>query len=185
MARNIEIKAWSGDIEAQERIAARLADGPPVMIEQNDTFFHVLRGRLKLREFSDGTGELIAYDRPDSFGPKQSTYTRSGINEPNSLKAALEAALGVRAVVKKKRMLFFAAQTRIHLDEVAGLGWFIELEVVLRPEQTEEEGRLIAGRLISELGIKPSDLIAGAYVDLLTDQEPNKANAAEACPSRD
>ncbi|SDJ58036.1 class IV adenylate cyclase [Billgrantia gudaonensis] len=177
MASNIEIKAWPRDIESQERIAARLSDGPSVLIEQVDTFFHVQRGRLKLREFGDGTGELIAYDRPDASGPKQSTYSRSATDEPDSLKAALEAALGVRAVVKKKRRLFLVAQTRIHFDEVAGLGRFIELEVVLRPGQTEVEGRMIADRLMLELGIEPSDLIAGAYVDLLTNEEPNKASA--------
>lgn len=169
MARNVEIKARSRDIELQGRIAARLAESPPALIEQEDTFFHVPRGRLKLREFGDGTGELIEYDRPDSHGPKQSTYIRSPISEPHSLKAALAAALGVRAVVRKRRTLFLAEQTRIHLDEVAGLGQFIELEVELQPDQTEAEGRAIADRLMSELGIEATDLVAGAYVDLLID----------------
>ncbi|PTN38238.1 class IV adenylate cyclase [Desulfonatronum sp. SC1] len=175
MARNVEIKARSRDVVSQGRIAARLAEGPSVLIEQEDTFFHVPRGRLKLREFGDGMGELIEYDRPDSLGPKQSTYIRSPTSEPHSLKAALAAALGVRAVVKKRRTLFFAEQARIHLDDVAGLGRFIELEVVLRPEQTEAEGRTIADRLMSELGIEASDLVAGAYVDLLVDLEPNNS----------
>ncbi|MCC5859160.1 MAG: class IV adenylate cyclase [Ectothiorhodospiraceae bacterium] len=175
MARNIEIKARSKDIESQGRMAARLSDGPSMLIAQEDTFFHVPRGRLKLREFGDGTGELIQYDRPDSPGPKQSTYIRSPTSEPHSLKAALAAALGVRAVVSKQRSLFLAGQARIHLDEVAGLGQFIELEVVLRPEQTEAEGRRIADRLMSELGIEPSDLVAGAYVDLLAGVEPDSS----------
>ncbi|SEP07673.1 class IV adenylate cyclase [Aquisalimonas asiatica] len=140
MARNIEIKTRSTSFEEQARIAARIADGPPVLIEQTDTFFHVPRGRLKLREFGNGTGELIQYIRADSSGPKQSTYVRSPTHEPQSLKEALSAALGVRAIVQKRRTLFMVGQTRIHLDEVKGLGRFIELEVVLRPEQTEEEG---------------------------------------------
>lgn len=176
MARsNIEIKARSSDADSQEHIAARLADSPPVVIEQEDTFFHSLRGRLKLREFGDGTGELIEYDRPDSLGPKQSTYVRCAANEPQSLKAVLEAALGVRAVVSKRRTLFLVGQARIHLDEVAGLGRFIELEVVLRPEQSETEGQAIADRLMSELGIEPSDLIAGAYVDLLVNEKSSNS----------
>jgi adenylate cyclase class IV len=173
VARNIEIKARSIDPESQERMAARLAAGPALLVEQEDTFFHVPRGRLKLRDFGDGTGELIEYDRPDSFGPKQSTYFRSPTNNPHSLKAVLAAALGVRAVVKKRRMVFLAEQSRIHLDEVEGLGWFIELEVVLRPEQDDEEGRLIAERLMSELGIEPSALIGRAYVDLMAEEEFN------------
>nr|WP_220359282.1 class IV adenylate cyclase [Alkalilimnicola ehrlichii] len=106
MARNIEIKARSSDFEGQTHIAARLADGPPQRLEQEDTFFQVPEGRLKLRAFGDGTGELIQYDRPDASGPKTSTYIRSPTDDPASLKAALAAALGVRAVVKKCRTVF-------------------------------------------------------------------------------
>lgn len=168
MARNIEIKARSSNFAEQARTAARIADGPPVLIEQTDTFFHVSFGRLKLREFSDGAAELIQYTRTDSFGPKQSTYVRSPVQEPRSLKEALAAALGVRAVVKKTRTLFLVGQTRIHLDEVSGLGRFIELEVVLRPEQSEAEGAVVAEQLMSELGVQQGDLVAEAYVDLLS-----------------
>ena len=175
MARNIEIKARSSEVESQEHIASRLADSPPVLIEQEDTFFYVPRGRLKLREFGDGTAELIEYDRSDSLGAKQSSYIRCPASEPCSLKAALAAALGVRAVVKKKCMLFLTDQARIHIDEVEGLGWFIELEIVLRPDQSETEGRGIADRLMSELGVESSDLVAGAYVDLLANEEPNNS----------
>jgi len=170
VARNIEIKARSSDVASQQRIASRLADSAPVLLEQEDTFFHVPRGRLKLRAFGDGTGELIEYERVDSPEAKQSTYIRSPVYEPHSLKAALAAALGVRAVLKKRRMLFLTDQTRIHLDEVEGLGWFVELEVVLGPDQSETEGRAIADRLMSELGIQASDLVAGAYVDLLANE---------------
>jgi predicted adenylyl cyclase CyaB len=167
VAKNIEIKARAGDFDKQVSIAAGLASQTPELISQVDTFFNVPRGRLKLREFDDSTGELIHYDRPDSPGPKQSNYILSGTNEPGSLKKALGSALGVHAVVKKKRILFLAGQTRIHLDEVEGLGQFIELEVVLRPGQTTSEGEAIARELMSELGIQQSDLVAGAYVDLL------------------
>ncbi|XOZ34205.1 class IV adenylate cyclase [Halomonadaceae bacterium KBTZ08] len=168
MARNIEIKARSNDVEFQKYIAARLADRPAELVEQEDTFFYVTWGRLKLRELGDGTGELIEYDRSDSFGPKQSTYSRYVTSEPHSLKTVLGTALGVRAVVKKRRMLFVAGQARIHLDEVIGLGWFVELEIVLRPEQSETEGQVVADRLMSELGVGPKDLVACSYVDLVT-----------------
>jgi predicted adenylyl cyclase CyaB len=69
--------------------------------------------------------------------------------------------------VKKTRILFLIGQTRVHIDTVEGLGDFLELEVVLRPEQTEDDGRKIAEALLSEFGIKNDQLIAKAYVDLL------------------
>ncbi len=167
-ARNIEIKARAGNFDEQVRIAAGLAGQPPELMTQVDTFFNVPGGRLKLREFGDGTGELIHYDRPDLPGPKQSTYVLHATSEPGSLKRALGSALGVSAVVKKKRILYLAGRTRIHLDDVEGLGCFIELEVVLRPGQKTEEGEAVARELMSELGIQQSDLVSGAYVDLLT-----------------
>jgi len=45
------------------------------------------------------------------------------------------------------------------------------LEVVLRPEQSAEEGQLIAAELMRRLKIDPADLIAGAYMDLLLRRE--------------
>jgi adenylate cyclase class IV len=53
---------------------------------------------------------------------------------------------------------------------VQELGEFVELEVVLRPGQSEVEGRNIATALLSEFGIGQERLIAEAYVDLLARQ---------------
>lgn len=70
MARNTEIKARIASVEALLPTALALADGPPESIAQDDTFFRVPQGRLKLREFADGTAQLIHYHRPDAEGPK-------------------------------------------------------------------------------------------------------------------
>jgi adenylate cyclase class IV len=70
--------------------------------------------------------------------------------------------------VRKTRLLLLAGSTRIHLDRVEGLGDFLELEVVLRDDQTESDGRSFAQALLARLGVAPSQLIAGAYLDLLT-----------------
>jgi predicted adenylyl cyclase CyaB len=79
----------------------------------------------------------------------------------------LTTTLGRAGVVKKTRTLYLIGQTRVHLDEVHGLGEFLELEVVLRTGQSEVEGRNIATALLSEFGIGQEHLIAEAYVDLL------------------
>lgn len=173
MARNIEIKARAWDFAAQMQVAARMAGEPPHVVRQQDTFFLVPCGRLKLREFGDGTAELIQYHRPNVPGPKQSSYVRSGVAEPLSLKAALANALGVGATVTKTRSVFLIGQTRIHFDEVDGLGQFIELEVVLAPEQPKFEGVDIAESLMAKLGIDESHLLPGAYVDLFPECKPN------------
>lgn len=167
MPRNIEIKARATDFSRQRRLAEQLADQPPLLLKQTDSFFHTPHGRLKLREFGDGRGELIQYQRADSTGPKTSNYTLVPTEHPIELRQALTAALGLRATVAKRRQVCLCGQTRIHLDRVEGLGEFIELEVVLQAEQSEQHGQAIADELMRQLGIEPRDLIAGAYVDLI------------------
>lgn len=174
MAVNVEIKARASDYIAQLRLAEQVADTAVEVLRQEDTFFDVPRGRLKLREFGDSRGELIQYERADSPGPKESAYILSRTHEPVSLKAALSAALGVRAVVRKTRRLLLTGQTRLHFDEVEGLGNFIELEVVLRDGQSPDEGAAIARGLMETLGISDEHLLTGAYVDMIeqSDSQP-------------
>jgi predicted adenylyl cyclase CyaB len=168
MPRNVEIKARLRDAAGVRQRAEELAGGPPEVIPQTDTFFQASHGRLKLREFADGSGELIHYERPDAAGPKESRYTIVHVEHADPLRRALTDALGVRCVVRKTRTLLMAGPTRIHLDQVEGLGAFLELEVVLRPEQEAADGERIAGDLMRRLGIEAEDLVAGAYADLLT-----------------
>jgi predicted adenylyl cyclase CyaB len=167
MPANIEIKARVRDIAALHDRAAALSGSPPQVIPQEDTFFVVPRGRLKLRQLAPDFGQLVFYERPDREGPKRSDYYLAGTTEPQALKTALAAALGVRGVVRKVRHLYLAGQTRIHVDEVEGLGDFMELEVVLRDGQTDNEGQAIAEDLMRRLGIEPADLLERAYMDLL------------------
>jgi len=69
--------------------------------------------------------------------------------------------------VKKTRYLYLVGQTRVHLDDVEGLGQFMELEVVMREGQSDAEGQAIAEELMSRLRVERGDLIEGAYMDLL------------------
>ena len=167
MPTNVEIKACVNDRERLAHLAASLSGGPPTVLRQEDTFFRVPAGRLKLRKHGPAQGELIFYRRPDQTGPKSSDYSISVTTEPDTLRDVLAAALGVVGVVRKERRLYLVDRTRIHLDRVDGLGDFVELEVVLRPGQSEEEGRATAADLMRLLEIDPVDLIAGAYLDLL------------------
>ncbi|MEW6093498.1 MAG: class IV adenylate cyclase [Chloroflexota bacterium] len=170
MPVNIEIKARVRDFDDLQLRAAALSDAPLQVIPQEDTFFNVPRGRLKLRQLAPDFGQLVYYERPDQDGPKRSNYLLAGTSEPAALKTALAAALGVRGVVRKRRHLYMRGQTRIHLDDVEGLGYFMELEVVLGEGQTDAEGQAIAEDLMSRLGVRHEDLLEGAYMDLLEGQ---------------
>ena len=167
MPLNIEIKARVEDLGAlRERVRA-LAQPDAVVLRQEDTFFHVPSGRLKLRVIDDAHGELIYYQREDAPGPTQSEYLISPAAGHDALKAVLSSALGVRGVVRKKRELFTIGRTRVHLDDVEGLGAFMELEVVLAPGESPEAGHAEAQGLLEALLIQPGDLVDGAYIDLI------------------
>jgi adenylate cyclase class IV len=170
--RNIEIKARIDSIAQLLARAARLADQGPMALQQDDTFFLCPSGRLKLREFGDGTAELIFYQRPDSAGPKPSFYVRMPTAAPDSLRQTLSRAYGVIGRVRKQRTLFLAGRTRIHVDRVAGLGDFLELEVVLEETERADLGVREAETLMACLGIQPGQLVAGAYLDLLRAPPP-------------
>jgi predicted adenylyl cyclase CyaB len=169
VARNIEIKARlpSGHVAQVRKEALARASGEPEWVSQRDTFYRVPNGRLKLREFGNGSAELIAYERPDRAGPKPSSYVRVDCGDPVSLHEALARALGVRGVVEKRRQVIRIGPTRVHLDEVVGLGSFLELEVVLREDQPEAAGEKLARELMAAFGIASESLIEGAYIDLL------------------
>lgn len=176
MPTNVEIKARIDNIDELLPRAQALTeeDELPQLIHQDDTFFRVAHGRLKLRVFSDGGGELIHYHRHAAEGPKVSDYVITPAADPDSLREALERAYGVLGRVVKRRILVLAGQARIHLDHVEDLGDFLELEVVLREGQTEAEATDVARQLLDRLGVKAEQLISGAYVDLLMDEAAQK-----------
>ena len=117
---------------------------------------------------------MIQYERSDLAAPRKSEYYVAQTCTPDSLATVLRATLHVRGTVKKRRILYKAGQTRIHMDEVEGLGCFIELEVVLWRSQDEVEGMRIAREFMDRLEIAGEDLLAQAYVDLLLSATESK-----------
>jgi len=170
VARNVEIKAKVAEFAQLEARAQQVAEGSPEQIQQDDTFFHCAEGRLKLRDFGNGEAELIFYRRADEAGPKTSFYRITPTRDPEGLRETLALAYGELGRVVKRRTLYLAGRTRIHLDRVQDLGDFMELEVVLADGEDEARGLTEAQELMQKLGIQPSDLIEGAYLDLLLAQ---------------
>ncbi|HAH31395.1 MAG TPA: adenylate cyclase [Elusimicrobia bacterium] len=165
MPRNIEIKtkasAWKKQLEAAKKIADRYES-----LDQEDVFFNCPSGRLKLRTQKGKGNYLIFYRRADEAGPKTSEYFPAEVKDPAAMKALFNAAFGRGRTVKKKRLVVFAGQTRIHFDKVEGLGRFIELEVCLKKGQSPAAGRKIASGLMKMLSIPEQDLLKTAYADM-------------------
>jgi len=174
-ARNLEIKAVDPDPARTLEAALALDARDHGVLRQRDTYFHAVQGRLKLREAPPAPAELIAYARTDLEGPKVSNYRVVPVADPGALAEALADALGVRVVVEKARRLLVWRNVRIHLDEVVGLGTFVELEAVaagvggLAEERDKVEG------LLGALGVTPDRLVPTGYADLLERRGPRRA----------
>jgi len=175
VARNVEIKARVTSLAEVESHARRIATEGPSDIAQDDTFFSCAKGRLKLREFSSTQGQLIYYSRADDAGPKVSDYWISDTDSPAAMRETLARALGVVGRVRKRRRLYLVDRTRIHLDNVEGLGSFVELEVVLCEGESALQGTEIARQIMKSLGIGESQLVQEAYVDLQKQDRQQRA----------
>jgi adenylate cyclase class 2 len=164
---NLELKARLRCIsEAAER-AREVATETLGEQCQTDTYFHVRSGRLKLREIEGATAQLVSYSRPDQPHSKESHYRLVPVAEPTALKQALSDTLGVMVVVEKRREIYLHHNVRIHLDQVAALGDFLEFEAVMGPNDTAAGAQAMLDRLTRHFQIAESDLVSASYSDLL------------------
>jgi adenylate cyclase class IV len=164
--RNLELKATDPDPARTLQAALDLGASDAGTLRQRDTYFHAVQGRLKLREEAT-SAELIAYARADRPGARVSSYRVVPVFDPEALIGALSDVLGVRVVVEKARRLLRYENVRIHLDHVAELGDFVELEaLVTGPGGPAAEEPKVA-ELRSGLGITDDRLVGRSYADLL------------------
>jgi adenylate cyclase class IV len=169
--RNLELKFRCENLAAARARAKALGAADHGIRKQVDYFFPAPAGRLKLRDLGDGTGELIAYRRPDSREARGSDYLISRTTEPEMLRDTLAFALGTGGTVRKRRHLFLWKHTRIHLDEVDDLGSFVELETVMQ-DLSEEAGLAELRQVVAALELRDKDCVPLAYVDLLNNRAP-------------
>lgn len=142
-------------------------------LRQTDTYFRVNRGRLKLRQTAGFPAELIFYERDEGGAQRPSEYATASVHDGDATRSLLEAALGVRAVVKKRRTLLLLDTTRLHLDNVEDLGRFLEFEV---PVKNGDEAAAAAelAMLLREFGLTWDGCVRASYADLLTSEETNQ-----------
>ena len=163
---NIEIKARCPNLD---RIRDLLKSKNAVfkgIDRQVDTYFKVNSGRLKLRE-GNIENHLIYYDREDTTDPKISRIILYE-NKPRShLKEILITSLGVLTMVDKQREIYFIGNIKFHLDNVGGLGTFVEIEAI------DEDGNIGNEKLLEQcnyyrnlLNILKDDLVENSYSDL-------------------
>ena len=167
MSFNIELKAQCADLEAFEAKVKKLDHTFDGLDNQIDTFYTVPKGRLKLRESSLYGTFLIPYLRPDDSGPKRSDYSLLPVSDVTATKRILEDMFGSQLIVKKIRKIYIFENVRIHLDQVEGLGNFIEFEAVVENASEVNINREKLDKLIKYYGVNEKDFISSAYADLI------------------
>lgn len=170
---NIEIKARHTNAQAaHDWLNAQNADYKG-LDHQIDTYFRVPQGRLKLRQGNIECA-LIQYHRPNEAGPKHSSiaYYQPLPERSADLRQTLDAALGILVVVDKKRHIYFIDNVKFHVDEVQGLGSFVEIEAI------DRDGTLGLAHLQQQcahyqqaLSIQAEDLVSVSYSDLLLEEK--------------
>ena len=139
--------------------------------KQTDTYFNVQNGRLKLRE-GNIENNLIYYKRDDNAGPKNSHFKLVKVEDAVGLKESLTDAIGVKVVVVKNREIYYIENVKFHLDEVPGLGSFVEIEAGnILADLSQELLKEQCDFYIKEFGIKEEDMISNSYSDMMLAKE--------------
>jgi predicted adenylyl cyclase CyaB len=165
--RNVELKARLASLDAARQTADNICTKRLPDQVQVDTYFHCRQGRLKLREIDGQQAELVWYERPNQHQARTSRYQLVTVSQPAELKAALAAALGVRCEVTKRRAIYLHHNVRIHIDEVSGLGTFLEFEAMLIDGVDQPRAQEQVRSLSTEFQLQPSQLIDSSYADLI------------------
>jgi predicted adenylyl cyclase CyaB len=164
--KNLEAKFRLADLVQAESRAIAIGYRRRAIFNQRDTFFRVANGKLKLRE-EEGGAVLIFYRRDDSGPLMLSDYEIAPIADPATTRDILDRALGAIATVEKVRILLMRDNVRLHLDWVASLGDFGEIEAVIADGEDPERSRTAVDETLSTLGIATADLIDVSYFEVL------------------
>lgn len=163
MPKNLEIKV---KLDSHKQIKAILKKNKidiAELLKQKDIYYKVKRGLLKLR-LENENQTLIFYDRNEKSKKRWSDYHLLEIKETDGNKY-LKKFLDVLVVVEKKRELYWFNNTRIHLDHVKYLGYFLELETRVINGLKDAEKRF--NYLIELLELMDKKEIRASYKDLL------------------
>ena len=175
--RNLEYKARIDDPKPLMSKARSLGFDLWGDLRQTDTYFVTTRGRLKLRETAGFQAELIVYERDEEGAERASDYEVARSNDPAALHGVLASALGIQATVQKRRTLLVLDGTRVHLDNVEGLGAFVEIKVPVHDSDAPARERL--DWLIGELGLSWDECIRGSYLDLTLEMQSDGERSAD------
>lgn len=167
MSKNLEIKVEIENPAKIRKLAKEFCKGKKYEVlkqNQEDIYYKVKKGRLKLRIIDGINGNLIHYYRGNKERKRVSDYTISETDTPYALASILNSLYKKLVIVKKEREIFIIDNIRIHIDAVKGLGKFLEFEVIIK---TLSKAKKEMEKLIEHFGLEEKQFIKVSYSDLL------------------
>lgn len=138
MAYNLELKTKIKSFAFFDNVLNNIHAEYKGIINQKDIYYKFKDGLLKLRIENDNF-TLIKYSR-DEKNKRWSNYELLELSGNNPEKY-LSDIFEIDVVVKKIRKVYLYNNTRIHLDNVYGLGKFLELETMLIKDRIDATKR--------------------------------------------
>ena len=166
---NREIKAFCPDFDPIRDILRHHGASYVETMDQVDYYYNlpdpVMKDgtrRLKVR-LEDHSAQVVYYEEGQESGARTSRFQVWGLNGAQT-KEMLDAALGVKAVVRKQRELWIKDNVRFNLDQVEAIGQVLEVEILSQEDldieaQLEEYLRLFNPHLDEHIVGSNEDLV--------------------------
>ncbi|MEM1422409.1 MAG: class IV adenylate cyclase, partial [Planctomycetota bacterium] len=163
--QSVEWKAEVRDPSIVRALVRRMGGVCASVADQSDTYYRVIDGTLLKREVEGEPPEFVHYVRPPGVRPRHARFTL--YSEEQAAERFGVRPLPVWVVVEKRRECWLLDGVRIHLDNVESLGTFVELEVLVTPDQRPDAGEEKIARLRERLGPFVGEPVARGYAELL------------------
>lgn len=169
--RRLEQKFYAPSSPDAQRLKTQGNLEPLAVRRESDTHFLTRDGAVFLRRTEDGGGNpwLIRCQRLSTPLPWESVSISVPATDLN-LEALLAASFGVRARIDKTRSRHRAhcegVELMVDLDEVDGLGSFVELSADLDGDDAVPQGEAAIRTMVERLGLSGADALPYSYADL-------------------
>ena len=177
----IEIKAHCPDPDRTEAILASLGAGPTGRFSQVDYCYCLSDGRLIIRKNGPGDGVILYYVRAMSREPSRSDSTSVAIGDPEIMIRIFSSIVGKAVEVEKTRKVWIRDNVTANIDDVFGLGMFVELAATSEEWCVKDNIERIRTLMLA-MQIPKDAIVAKSYSDLIA-ALPHLPSLNKATPS--
>jgi len=169
--RSVTLKAKVEDVEAMECALFQLTQSIGHVLREEDVYFSVPVGQMKLRTNLNRSGrddgQLISYRQTNNCGPNLSESRITHVQGVARLRHTLALSLDELGTINKHRRIYTKNNFRASVDEVEGLGCFVDIDIHSDNVESIEEMVEQARSIQKELGIEDEQLVCFSYLDLI------------------